>query len=257
MKMLWVGLVVLLCQSPLLAQHYLTIGAGFQGMLYGSDDLDRFKDTYNTNTFNVANLAFPMKGFGAGVGFRLEGGFRRFSRFSAAMLVGWQNYTGNDGAQFRNGETRNLELKIKSFFIESELGYGWNKIFVNALVALSFNRRLTMESKYEGEISGPLDPLSGTYKSGPHLTTDLGIAAGVFKAPLFLVLKIAYPVYTGGQSNILEDPQPQKIADGFNFFPDDFNKFVNRETYKGVASDVDGLKMLITVAVAISIFSAE
>jgi hypothetical protein len=252
MKALVILFIFVACPPPLLAQHYLTAGAGFNAMMYGSKDLDHFKATYNL--VNGPNLRAPMKGFDAGVGLRLEAGYRRLGRWCMALLAGWQNYGGKDAAHFGNGEVRSLELKSTHFFVEYELGWARKKFFVTGLVAVFFNRKSTLESEYHGQSSDIQNPLTGTYKSDAHLATDLGIAVGILKEPIFLIGKLTYPIHTGGQSNLLEDRHPEKIADGFNFFPDDFEKYVNRQAYKGVASDIDGLKIVITVAVAIPIY---
>ncbi|MFQ5753128.1 MAG: hypothetical protein ACE5HI_14140, partial [bacterium] len=222
-------IIFAICQSQLLAQGYLTIGTGFSTMLYDSKDLDRFKETYNL--VNGLNLGTRMKGFGTGEGLRWQIGYRHFGRLSTAIVAGLQNYKGKDGARFQNGEARNLELKIKSFFVEFGLGKDLKKFFVNGILSVYFNRKLTMESMYQGP-TDTKNPLTGTYKSDVPLATDLGIAVGVLREPMVIIAKITYPFYTGGKSNIMEDPNSEKIVDGFNFFPDNFMKFVNGEAYK-------------------------
>ena len=118
-----------------------------------------------------------------------------------------------------------------------------------------FNRKLTIESNYYGQASDRKSSLSGIYKGNAPLATDLGIAIGVFREPVFLIGKITYPLHTGGKSNILQDRSIKKIADGWIYFPDDFVQYVEGEPYKGVASDIDGLKIMVTLAIGIPIGS--
>lgn len=251
MKPAVAALLVLAFTAPSSGQQFITVGTGFGTMSYGSDALDRFKETYNF--VNGPNLTTLLRGFGSGEGLRLEAGYRRLSRVGGAVLVGVQNHVGKDLAQFQNGEVRDLKLTITSFFVESELGYTHRSFFVNGLFALHARRNLTLESRYVAPSDAVRNPLTGTYKSHTPVATDLGIAIGFHREPVILMGKITYPVHTGGKSNLLEDPDPDKIADGFNYFPADFVRFLNREDYEGIASDVDGLKIVVTVAVAIPI----
>lgn len=254
MKILGVTLALLLFAPCLWGQHYLTLGVGFSTMLYGSDDLERFRDTYNQ--VNGPNLRTQMKGFGTGEGIRWELGYRYLGRLSMAVLAGVQNYTGSDAAHFQNGEVRDLELEINSLYLEYELGYLRKKFFVNGVVTVWMNRKPTVKSEYQTQASGTRNPLTGTYKTPASLATDLGVAVGVLREPVFLVVKVTYPVFTGGGSKILEDRAADKIADGLSLFPDDYVRYVDRQAYKGVASDINGLKVMVVVSLAIPVFSS-
>ena len=109
----------MVCKCQLLAQHYITLGLGFSGAVYDSEDLSRFKKTYNL--VNGPSLLTSMRGIGEAVGLRWEGGYRYLGRLGMAVLVGIQNYVGKDGAQYQNGEARNLELEMNSLYVESLL----------------------------------------------------------------------------------------------------------------------------------------
>ncbi|MFQ6115480.1 MAG: hypothetical protein ACE5NG_15585 [bacterium] len=251
MKKLFVILFILTaCKSQLWAQQYLTLGVGFSVSFYRSDDLDHFKETYNL--VNSQNLAALMKGITSAEGLRVEVGYRHLGRFGTAALVGLQRFSGKDLAQYNNREARRLDLKMNSLYVEYELGHTWNSFFVNGLVTVFLNRQLTLESVYSvptGEV--PKKSLTGTYKSDRSLSADLGIAVGIFRRPVFLIGKISYPIFTGGESSVLQDNSVEKIAEGTDIFPRDYVQFVNDEPYQGVASNIDGLKISLTVAFAL------
>ncbi len=245
--------IIMMGRSQTWAQHYVTLGGGFSLSFYDSDDLDHFKETYNL--VNSPNLASLMMGIGGGEGLRGEIGYRHLGRLGAAVLIGWQRFSRSDLAEFNNGEVRRIELKLSSLYLEYEFGHTLeNFLFVNGVVTVFLNRKFTLESIYSvpmGEV--PKKRLSGTYKSDPSLSTDLGIAVGIFKKPLFLIGKITYPLFTGGSSNVLQDRSSEKIADGTNIFPRDYVDFLNEPTYEGVTSDIDGLKISLTLAFAITL----
>ena len=238
-----------LTNSQVSSQNYLTLGGNFGSMLYRSDDLDRFKDTYNfVNQGTLSSFAF-LQGFGSGEGVGFEIGYRHFGRWNFALLIGRQNHKGIDSAEFQNREARRLKLQINNYYVESEFGFWPHVFFVSGLVRAFFVRNLTLESKHS-DPSQP-NPLNGTYKSSAPFAIDLGVAIGILREPVMVTGKITYPIYTGGHSNILEDPDPAKIADGFNFFPDDFAQFFDGMPYKGIAGDIDGLKISVTIAVVL------
>lgn len=241
------GFVVVL---PLLAsaQHFVTAGAGFGAIVLNSTDLDQFENTYNYVN-NTALQSF-LRGFDAGFGLQLETGYRHLAPLSKAITAGWQSHRSRDLAEFGNGEIRNLELRINSFQVSGELGRGWRNAFVNGLACVSFGRKTRLESELV-HADTVRNPLTGTYTSAAAISLDAGLAFGLHREPVFLVAKISYPVYTGGRSKKLEDRAPEKVADGLSLFPDDYINFLERQPYAGVASDIDGLKIAVTIAFAL------
>ncbi|MBL7074426.1 hypothetical protein ISS37_04205 [candidate division KSB1 bacterium] len=249
-KILIMFFILMVFKSQLWAQHYITLGLGFSGAFFDSEDLDRFKETYNS--VNSPYLANYMRGIGGAMGLRWEIGYRYIGRLGTAVLIGMQNYKSNDAAQYQNGEVRNLELKMNSMYVESEIGHTRKNFFVNGVLTLFFDRKLTLKSKYSGPTSEAVkNPLNGTYNSDTSISTDMGIAIGIIKEPIILTGKITYPLFTGGGSNILQDKRVEKIENGTDIFPNDYEDYCFDKTYDGVASDIDGLKILVTIALVI------
>jgi len=240
-------IILAIYKLPLLAQHYFTLGIGFSGAVLKSDDLNRFKDTYNL--VNSPSLAKYMRGIDGAVGLRWEVGYRYMGRLGIAVLAGLQNYISKDAATYQNGETRSLELDMNSLFVEWELGHTRNQFFINGVITLFLNRKLILESKYSDTTKK--EPLSGVYSSDATISTDLGIAIGIIRRQIILSGKITYPIFTGGKSSVLRDKRLEKIADGIDIFPADYADYCFEKTYDGVASDIDGLKVLVTIAFAI------
>jgi len=153
-----------------------------------------------------------MDGIGEAVGLRWEGGYRYLGRLGFAVLVGIQNHTGKDGAQYQNGEARNLVLEMNSLYVECEIGHTHNIFFVNGVFTLFFNRKLILESTYSGQLSE--SPLDGTYIGDTSVSTDVGIAIGIFKEPIIITGKIGYPIFTKGGSTVLQDKRIEKFENG-------------------------------------------
>jgi len=237
--------------AQLIPQKYLTIGAGFSETLYDSKDLDRFEAEYNA-LFND-RLAKPFDGFGAAEGIRVEIGYRKVARWGHGVLAGAHFHTSRDGADFFNGDSRALELKLNELFVEYQIGRTWNNVFVNAVCVFSFNRSFSLKSDYTAVADTVVTDrtLTGTYKAGKSFSTDLGIAFGVLKEPMLLTAKISYPIYSGGKKKVFEDNDPNKIASGFEKFPAEYNNFLFGDDYKGIASDIEGLKILVTASIVI------
>jgi len=245
-------IILALSHLPIRSQHYITPGIGFSGAFYQSEGLDRFKTSYNS-VYNPY-LAKYMQGLGQVVGLRGEIGYRRIERFGIAVLVGMQNYVSNDLAQFQNGETRKFELKTKSLFLEGEIGYTHNNLFINGVCTFFFNRKLSLKSTYSNPITNEditNKALNGTYKGDTSISVDLGIAAGIYRDPVILIAKATYPIFTAGGSSVLEDNKLEKIENHTNVFPDDYRAYLLSEPYSGIASNIDGLKISLTVAFAI------
>lgn len=252
MKAIFAAFVFLLILQPAATgQGYFTLGGGFGFMFPESGDLDNFTDTYNS--VNAAGLAQPLEGFGGSAGAaRVEGGYRWLGKPGGAVLLGWFGSQKKDVAAFGNGETRGLELKITGLYLETELGYYRDNFFLNGSIGFVFNRTASIESQYSNPLgSVAAKSLNGTYKGTVNFSTDLGIVAGFLKEPLFLMFKIAYPVYRGSESEELRDKNSEKITSGTDKFPSDYVAYVNSPTYPGVASNINGLKLWLTVGLAI------
>ncbi len=238
---------LIVCKSPSLAQHYFTLGLGFSGAFFKSKDLNRFTETYNS--VNSPYLAKYLRGIEGAVGLRWEVGYRYMGRLGIAVLAGLQNYISKDAATYQNGETRNLQLEMNSMVVEWEIGHAHNNLFISGVFTLFFNRKLILESEYSGLLEK--DPLSGTYISDATISTDLGIAIGIIRRQIILSGKITYPLFTGGKSTVLKDKRLEKIADGIDIFPADYADYCFGKSYTGIKSNIDGLKILVTVAFAI------
>lgn len=245
-------ITVIVCMPQLWAQQYFTVGMGYSGAFFGSDDLDRFKETYNW--VNAPSLFKGLRGFAGSVGLRWEIGYRYLGRLSGAILAGIQTYENQDMAKYLNGEARELQLKMKSLYIEGEIGKTYKNFFVNGLFVIFSNRRITLKSEY-AEIWGeePKTGLDGTYEGLTSNSADFGISLGFFKEPFLLTLKVTYPLYTGGRSSVLRKVGIEKSKDKIHFFPDDYEAFLYGDPYQGVTSNIDGLKILITGAFAMKI----
>jgi len=249
-KKISIVLLVLAVYTPQLwAQQYLTLGVGYSTAFLGSDELNLFKETYNAVYYPL--LREGMRGFGASVGLQWEIGYRRMGRLATAFLFGAQNHSGQDIAQFYNGDSRRLKIDIQSYYIECEMGRTFKNIYVNGLLTLFFKREITLYS-----VASQLQPkeaLGGTYEGITSVSTDLGVAIGYFKDPIFLTCKITYPLFTGGGSTALRDNSPEKFRERTYFFPDDYEAYLSGGFFHGVKCNIDGLKILVMAAFAIKI----
>lgn len=243
----------LLTASTVWAQHFLTFGIGFSSNFYESDDLSTFKDTYNI--VNAENLAQPLEGVGGGaLGLGAEIGYRYYKKLNAGVRAGWQTSRIRDRAQYGNTESRNIEYRVRHFYLETELGRSFSNYFINGLVALFFNRDIEAESEYTAPTNEAEDKaLNGTYRGDAAFSADIGVVFGIYKAPFLVLLRVSYPVYTGGDSSILRDDSPEKVSDNTARFPRDYFEYLNGGNYSGVRSTIDGLKVSITTAFALPI----
>ena len=187
----------------------------------------------------------PMGGFRVPMGVQAEVGFRHFAPFNYAAQVGYQFYISKDFAHFQNYDRRDYSLTFQSVFLELEAGFMFRDFFMNGVSAFSFYRKVKMKSTYKGYQE--LSALDGTYSADPYTSTDIGVHFGYFKDPFILSLKVTYPVYTGGADAVLADNNPKKVALNTNVFPDDFESALFNQPYKGVASNIDGLKVIISL----------
>lgn len=252
-KILIISLCLIVTRSQSGAQQLITFGVGFSGSFYHSADLDRFQKTYNL--VYQQHLAKYMQGLDQAFGLRWEIGYRRPGRPGIAVLTGIQNYTSRDLAQFENAETRKLELQLKSLYLECEAGSTHKNFFLNGVLTLFFNRKLALKSTYSNpmDVDIPNKSLNGNYKGDTSISTDVGIMVGFYKEPIILAVKMTYPVFTAGRSSVLRDDKIEKVNDGTNIFPDNYEAFLIRKPYDGVASDINGLKVSVTIALAIPI----
>jgi hypothetical protein len=228
-----------------LSQHYITGGAGLIIGLVDSDGLDRFVTTYNQ--VNAPVLTNPVSNLSNVFGVRGELGYRYLHDISVAALFGYQRYSFEDVSNFSNGESRSFELSFNNIFIEGELGYKFGNFLVNGMLGFYLNRNVEMETSYTGMSDRSL---SGIYKNKTCYSSDIGISFGVQKNSFFLMGKISYPIYTGGNDDRLTDNTPAKVSDNLQKFPEDYWEYVARENYDGIPSNIDGLKFIITLSYA-------
>jgi len=244
--------VLLFFNTLLFAQKYVTVGAGVSGAFYNSDGLKKFKKTYNLMNQNY--LKQYMKGISQPLGLRGEVAFRYFSdSFNFAGLAGMHYYTVKDVAEYHNTESRYFEFKATSLYLEGEFGLNFDGLFVNGVVTLFHNNGVSLKSEYTfpPTTEETLKALDGTYKGESYYSTDLGIAVGIVKEPIILSCKVTYPVYTVGGSSVIRDKNSTKIAMGTDIFPDDYGAYLFSEPYDGIKSNIDGLKIVLTVAFVI------
>lgn len=234
------------------AQHYLTGGLGLGATFLNVDELNSFRDTYNRVNFsNLANLMGSLNGV---EGVRFEVGYRYHSHEPKAVTLGWQRYTRRTNARFANGENRVLDLSMKSFYLDGEIGKAWERFFLNALAGLTFQRDIDLEALYQGlEDTEDTKRLDGIYQSDTALTGRIGIVGGYYHRIAFLIAKITYPVFATDSSARLRDDDPEKIADGTALFPNDYINFIDRVPYDGVPNEVDGLQISISVLFALEL----
>ena len=228
---------------PASGQNYITFGLGYSMGVFKSKGLDLFKKSYNA--VNRPYMLDPMGGFRVPMGVQAEVGFRHFAPFDYAIQGGYQFFISKDFAQFQNYDRREYSLTFQSVFLELEAGYMFRDFFFNGVTTFSLYRKVKMKSKYKGYQE--LSALDGNYSADPHISSDLGIHLGYFKDPFILSLKVTYPVYTGGGDVVLVDNNPKKVALNTNVFPDDFESALFNQEYKGVASNIDGLKVIISI----------
>jgi hypothetical protein len=246
---IYLFIFVFVFQFSLQAQHFITLGMGLGRTFYSSNDLTTFTETYNA--VNAQNLATSFNGIGNATGIRWGIGYRYYRSITTAFFVGIQNYAQKDAAKFGNGEIRQLNFSTNSIFIEYDLGHSFNKLFICGLFGIYY-KSLKIESKYF-RLTGqdPPTSLTGVYKSNGSLSSDVGITTGFCRFPAILAIIISYPIYVEGGSKVLRDGNEMKIAEGLDKFPDDYLAYVNREAYSGVKSDIDGLKVAITISLTL------
>jgi hypothetical protein len=242
-------LIVLgICSLP--AQNFVLLGGGYSAILYGSDDLDEFTNTYNL--VNQQNLLQPLDGLDNGMGIRWEVGYRYSGARHYAVTGGYISYTEEDLAKFSNGEKRHNSFKLSTMYLEGEAGFGIGNFFITGVLGLYFNRKSELSTTYKS-LSGESKALDGIYNSAVAMAGDVGLAVGLYRHPFFLVLKITHPILTGGSEDPLKDERLDKIAEGTERFPVNFAEFLGKGAYKGVSSDIDGLKISITISYAINV----
>lgn len=229
------------------AQKYITLGMGYGTAFVGSDDLSRFKETYNW--IFSQDLARPLEGFGGSMMFRGEIAYRVFGPWNKSFIFGWQSIKNRDVAKFLNYDLRQLELKMKGIFLECEVGRTFKKkYFANGVITLFLNRKVTLECQYSGYEALDLKyDFSGTYEGFVPVSADLGFVVGIIGDPLILSCKITYPLYTGGASVDLRD-ETAAARGKYVIFPDNYETYLSGTAYRGAKSNIDGLKILITAS---------
>jgi len=227
--------------------------------MYNSDDLDEFRDTYNRfhRDFQLG-LINEFGGLHLPVGIRLELAYQYFGKLVGYANFGFQSFITKDFAEFDNREERKLELKQRSLFIEGGIGPRLKQFFIAGIFTVYFNKNLSLESTYNFvEDPNQPYPLTGKYESDKTISADFGIAFGFVKDPITLTLKIAYPLFTGGKNEFLKDDNLAKITAGTSVFPNNFDDSHFGDPYKGIESNIDGLKMMFTIGVPFSLKKSD
>ncbi len=245
MKLRQTIFLIVFITSSLSAQHYITTGIGITGSPFSSDKMDKFRKTYNETNLFVLTQKFD--GFAFGLGIRPEFGYRYIDEYSAAALISYQTLTDFDVANFSSGDTRKLTMDLTAFYFECEFGYNWGDYFTNGLVGIYFNRQITIKNTYQTDDPDFVSSFTGTFKTDPATSADIGIAVGMVKSSFIIILKAAYPLYTGGESNFLID---SKQEEDLKRFPADYFNYSQNNSYAGVTSDIDGIKFTLTFSYA-------
>jgi hypothetical protein len=249
-------ILMILCSGVVQAQYYATLGVGFSGVFYTTNDFDQFTQTYNA--YNRSYLVRPLETIDNAFGIRWDVGFRKISTFNLALNLGYQSFLDNGVAQYGNNEQRDFKFNQKHFFLDAEFGYKIDQYLINSVATLFINRVSSLESIYVGDESDPnVASLSGTYKTEPTYALDLGIVFGIIKKPFLIITKVTYPVYTGGKDIYYRDKDQKKIQQGLDAFPRDYFDYMAKGDYPAVRSNVDGLKFMISLNYLISIKSTE
>lgn len=245
----------MVCFTSVRSQQYITPSIGYSLAFFSSDDLDLFKDTYNSfhRSFQFG-LIKGFSGLSQPVGIRLELGYHHFGKLAMFANVGFQNVFTKDFAEFDNFEERELILRQRSFLIEGGIGPRIKQFFITGVFAVYFNKKLSLESSYRAPPDPEgANPLNGKYESNNTISTDFGISVGVNKDPVILTLKLMYPLFTGGKNEVLIDDNLAKIAAGTSVFPDNFESSFFNEPYKGIKSNIDGFKIILTLGIPLQV----
>lgn len=230
---------------PLCAQHYLTAAIGLAGSSVSSEKMDSFRETYNEA--NKFVLKEKLDGFTFGVALRTHLAYRYISNWNTALLIGYQKFNDFDIANFSDGSRRKIALQTSAFFAEYEWGYTWGEFFSNGLLCFYFNRIVQIKNTYNSSDPDYLSSFSDTFKGSESFSTDIGVALGFIKKPFFIVLKVSYPLYTGGDGDILTDARQDAAL---KKFPADYFKYSQNEPYPGVPGNLDGMKFILTLSYA-------
>jgi hypothetical protein len=248
MKPMLFFLMFVLCNGAAQAQHYLSAGAGFGLMQFDSRDLDLFQNTYNRVNAGFGQNVL-LRGFDLGVGLSGEMSYRYLGNWSHALTFGYQEYSATDVAGFADGNDRNLRLNANHIYVQPSFGLNKRGLFVEGLITIYGARRFKLNSTLLK--TEQANSLTGVYEAQASYAMDAGIACGGLSGPIMLLVKLSYPVRKTDATKILSDPDPAKARDGLENFPADFVNYVALQPYKGLASDIDGFKIVITLSYAL------
>ncbi len=234
-------------------KKFLTVGLGLGAGFLGSDELTNFKTTYN---YVYGPYLFnPFKGFGGAMVFRVELAYRKFGPQNMTFLLGWQKYKNRDVAEFAAEDAflRQLELNMNGPYADFEMGITYKRRYIlNGVISLFMNRKVSIKSDYEG--GEQKADLIGTYEGFVPFALDLGVVLGVYRDPIFLTCKITYPLFTGGGATALYDPAIARSQNDTPIIPSDYYDYFSGGGYEGVKSNIDGLKIIITMSVVAKMF---
>ncbi|HFE63548.1 MAG TPA: hypothetical protein ENK14_03925, partial [Caldithrix sp.] len=200
---------VLLITSALVSQTFFTAGAGFTKTFLHSQDLNQFRESYNAVQRQF--LVHPLAGFGGGFGLQAAVGLRRYASLSGALKLGFVQWKGNDFARFSNGDKRDLQLESNSFYLDVELGQGFQNFFVNGLLRILLSPHYTLRSSYSTLISpAPAKSLDGRYENKMSTAVATGVSIGLIKEPIIVIAQITYVLYKSGTKDLLRESDEKK-----------------------------------------------
>ena len=183
-------IICLLVSANTFAQRYFAVSTGLGLMFNNTADLNLFRDTYNE--VNIDNLTTLFGGFSGMMGLRYDVSYRQIDNFCFAISIGKQSFGKSQYAQYNNGDSRDLTLKMNSTILELEAGRKIRRLFLNGLLTFYLNRKMSMRSSYNGFSSAATKKaLDGFYESHPELSLDVGFVVGFYKEPLIFTLRIA------------------------------------------------------------------
>lgn len=118
---------------------------------------------------------------------------------------------------------------------------------------LLFNRQIALTSRYLNPFDEnvPHKSLNGRYLGQSSHALEAGIVAGFYRDPVIVTVRLTYPVSTTGQNHPLQDHSAEKVQQGTQIFPDDYEAFLKRQPYARVGSDINGLKVTLMFVAAL------
>ena len=239
---------IALLSIPVSGQHYISAGFGVNLHFFNSPALDQFSDSYNL--LNVNGLTQILEGPNRGAfGLRREIGYRRLrGKYGAGIRVGVQQNIIRDAAEFAGvGERRQIKYQLDFWFADLEFSRYFGNCFAGIVLSGQTNRRFQIEASYKGPGNVQISkPLNGTYHSPKTNAVDIGLTAGLLREPVIFSLRVSYPLYTGGGSDVLVSDSTAKRELNSERFPADYRAYSLQQDYAGIPADISGFQIMIS-----------